>query len=239
MVADDRTALLRWTGLAGILAAAAWTLGDALLLGNRATAAEFPHLAVYAGNRLVQRSALFLASSTERLAAGALVGVFTTPLYLAGIWHLYEASKSAGARWSAPPFWLLVTGYSIAPFVHGSFFYLAEILKVIPAVDAAAQAALIELATRLTRWLFVAYAVLALPVVAGFAWLTAAIARGSTLYPRWLALANPIVCMIGGSLADRVLPEPLSTWLAGAGLNLGMLAFFSLSTALLWRGRSR
>ena len=46
----DRTSLLRWTGLAGIAAAAAWTLGDALLLGNRATPAEFPHLAAYAGN---------------------------------------------------------------------------------------------------------------------------------------------------------------------------------------------
>lgn len=40
--------------------------------------------------------------------------------------------------------------------------------------------------------------------------------------------------MIGGSLADRVLPEPLSTWLVGANLSLGLLAFFALSTALLW-----
>lgn len=232
---EDRTALLRWTGLAGIAAAAAWTLGDALLLGNRATSAEFPHLAVYAENRLVQGSAVFLASSTERLAAGALVAVFTTPLYLAGIRHLYEAAKPGGARWSVPPFWLLIAGYSFAPFVHGSFFYVAEVLKAIPAVDAAAQTVLIDLATHMTRWLFVAYAALALPVIAGYAWLTVAIALGKTLWPRWVALVNPIVCLVAGSLADRVLPEPTSTWLAGAGLNLGMLAFFALSTALLWR----
>jgi hypothetical protein len=49
-VFEDRTDRLRWTGLAGIAAAIAWTLGDALLLGNRASAAEFPHIAVYAGN---------------------------------------------------------------------------------------------------------------------------------------------------------------------------------------------
>jgi len=62
-------------------------IGDALLLGNSATVSEFPHLATYVDNRLVQRGAVFLASSTERLAAGGLVGVFSTPLYLAGIWH--------------------------------------------------------------------------------------------------------------------------------------------------------
>lgn len=228
---------LRWTGIAGIAAAAAWTVGDALLIGNSATSAEFPHLATYAHERVVQASAAFLASSTERLAWGALVAVFTTPLYLAGVWHLRLASESGGWRWSVPPFWLLLFGYSVAPFVHGSFFYVAEVLKTVPEVDAASQAVLIELATRLTRWLLVAYAALAAPVVAGFAWLTAAIALGKTLYPRWVALVNPLVCMVAASFLDRILPDPWSTWLSGAGLNLGMLAFFALSTVLLWRER--
>lgn len=33
-----------------------------------------------------------------------------------------------------------------------------------------------------------------------------------------------------------VLPEPLSTWLGGAAFNVGWLAVYALSTALLWRG---
>ena len=220
--------------MAGIAAAAAFTLGDALLLGNIATAAEFPHLAQYVDNLLVRRSALVLASSTERLAAGALVGVFITPLYLAGIWHIFQASKPGGTRWSLPPFLLLITAFSIAPFVHGSFFYVAEILKTIGQVDRPAQAALIALATRTTLWLFLAYGVLAMTTLIGFAWLTTAIARGKTLYPRWVAFANPIVCMLSATLIVRVLPQPLARWLSGAALSLGMLAFFALSTAVLW-----
>jgi hypothetical protein len=232
---DQQTlARLRWSGMAGIAAAAAYTIGDVLLLGNTATAEAFPHLARYADNLVVRRSALFLASSTERLAAGALVAVFATPLYLAGIWHIYQASKPGGTRWSLPPFLLLVTGFSIVPFVHGSFFYVAEILKTIGQVDPPAQGALIALATRTALWLFIAYGVLVVPTLIGFAWLTTAIARGRTLYPRWVAFANPIVCMLAGALVDRVLPQPLALWFSGAGLSIGLLAFFTLSTARLW-----
>ena len=93
---------------------------------------------------------------------------------------------------------------------------------------------LISLATRTTVWLFIAYGVLAVLASVGFAWLTVAIARGKTLYPRWVALANPLVCMLACSLIDRVLPQPFKLLLAGAGLSLGMLVFFALSTAVLW-----
>jgi hypothetical protein len=40
--------------------------------------------------------------------------------------------------------------------------------------------------------------------------------------------------MLAGVLIDRVLPRPFKLLLAGAGLSLGMLAFFALSTAVLW-----
>lgn len=237
----DRHALtwLRWSGIAGIAGSVGYAIGDVLLLGNSATAAEFPHLARHLDNVLVQRSAVFLASSTGRLAAGALVGVFSTPLYLAGIWHIFRASTPGGPRWSVPPFLLLVTVISIAPFVHGSFFYVAEILKTVGHVDGAAQETLIALAKRTTLWLFIAYGVLAVPALIGFAWLTIAIVRGKTLYARWVAWANPVVCMLAASLIHRVLPQPFKVLLSGAGLSLGMLVFFALSTAMLWNSTSR
>jgi hypothetical protein len=43
--------------------------------------------------------------------------------------------------------------------------------------------------------------------------------------------------MLAGILLDRALPQPLVLWLAGAGLSVGMLAFFALSTAVLWNPR--
>lgn len=239
---ENTTSTLRLTGIAGIIAAVCWTLGDALLLGAKATAEDYPILAQYAGStdlaaQVVQSGAQFFGSSPERLAAGALVAVLTTPLYLAGVWHIYLALKPAGKWSSIGPLLLLVASYSIAPFVHGSFYYIAELIKLLPVVDAPAQGLILETATRATTVLFGTYAVLAILTIAGFVWMTIAVARGRSLYPRWIAITNPIVLMVLGSFLDRVLPYPLSLWLEGAGLNLGMLFFFILSLALLWRER--
>src|SRR6185503_11262476 len=113
----NTTSTLRLTGIAGIIAAVCWTLGDALLLGAKATAQDYPILAQYAGStdmaaQVVQSGAQFFGSSPERLAAGALVAVLTTPLYLAGVWHIYLALKPAGKWSSVGPLLLLAAGYS-------------------------------------------------------------------------------------------------------------------------------
>jgi hypothetical protein len=241
-MSESQASTLRLTGIAGIVAALCWTIGDALLLGARATAEDYPILAQYAGStdlasQVVQSGVQFFGSSPERLAAGALIAVLTTPLYLASVWHIYLALGPAGKWSSSGPALLLAAGYSIAPFVHGSFYYIAEMVKLLPMLDTPAQTHVLEAATRATTVLFGTYAVLVLVTLAGFVWMTVTIARGRSLYPRWVAIANPIVLMAIGSLLDWVLPDPLSRWLEGAGLNLGMLFFFTLSLALLWKER--
>jgi hypothetical protein len=243
-MSSDDIRLLRITGIAGVVAAVAWTLGDVFLLGARATASEYPILAQYAGTsgfaaQVVQSGVQFFPSSPQRLAAGALVAVLTTPLYLAATWHIYLALKPAGGWQALGPGLLLGIGYCYAPFVHGSFYYVAEMVKLLPAVDAAAQAKVLEAATRATTVLFGTYFVLALVTVAGFVWMIVTVARRRSRYPRWVALANPIVMMAIGSVLDRVLPPPLSLWFEGAGFNIGMFFFMVLSTALLWNGGER
>lgn len=240
---ESQTRTLRLTGIAGIVAAICWTIGDVLLLGTRATVQDYPILAKYAGSdfasQVVQSGVQFFAASPERLMAGALVAVLTTPLYLASVWHIYLALRPAGKWPSVGPGLLLATGYSIAPFVHGSFYYIAEMVKLLPVLDVPAQTHVLDAATRATAVLFGTYAVLVLVTLAGFVWTTVTMAQGRSLYPRWAAIANPITLMVIGSFLDWVLPDPLSRWLEGAGLNLGMLFFFSLSLALLWNERSR
>jgi hypothetical protein len=111
-------------------------------------------------------------------------------------------------------------------------------VKMLPQVDTAAQVVILETATRATTVLFGSYGVLALLTIAGFVWMIVTVARGKSLYPRWVAVVNPIVLMVIGSVLDKVLPYPLSLWLEGAGLNLGMLFFFTLSLVLLWKAHS-
>jgi hypothetical protein len=241
---ENTIKILRLTGIAGVIAALSWIIGDVLLLGAEATAEEFPILAQFAGSsnltaQVVQSGAQFFGSTPERLAAGALIAVLTTPLYLAGIWHIYLALKPAGKWSSTGPLLLLAAAYSIAPFVHGSFYYVAEMVKLLPVVGTTAQVYILEAATRVTIVLFGTYSVLAILTVAGFIWMIITVAKGKSLYPRWVAIANLLLFMVLGSFLDQFLPYPLSLWLEGAGLNIGMFIFFVFSLSLLWNGLLR
>jgi len=70
--------------------------------------------------------------------------------------------------------------------------------------------------------------------------LAVAVGRGKTIYPRWTVLIfNPVSFLAIGSGVPLILPEPLHTWLAGAGFNIGWLAVYGLSTALLWNEDGR
>lgn len=227
---------LRLTGIAGIIAALAWTAGDVLLLGAKASPAQYPILAQYANTSWVDMATAMIGLPYERLAAGALIAVFTTPLYLLSTWHLYHAIKPAGKWLALPPFVLLFVGYALAPFAHGSFFYLGETYQLLGSVDPATQPQVLAMADRFSNVLLIEYGTLAVITLVGFLWFTAALISGRARYPRWVALLNPIVLILIGSFSDQVLPEPISTLIAGAGLNVGMLMWFALSTILLWNG---
>lgn len=163
------------------------------------------------------------------------MAVLSTILYLAGTWHIYLALKPAGKWSSVGPLLLLTTSYTIAPFYHGALYFFAEMVKLLPAVEGATRTLVLDAATRTTTVLSGTYAVLIVFTQAGFIWLIVTVARGRSLYPRWVAIANPILLMVIGYFLNRVLPYPLSLWLEGAAVNLGMLFFFTLSVALLWK----
>nr|WP_157878634.1 DUF6796 family protein [Streptomyces chattanoogensis] len=131
---DDQvtwTHAVRLAGICGILASIAWLLGDILLLGKpMASSDRYPILGAYDGVTGDSLAAM-LPASTTRLAWGALLGVLTGPFYLAACWHLYRGLRPARRLLSLPPFLLLATGFVLAPFVHGSFFYWGQAAKAV------------------------------------------------------------------------------------------------------------
>jgi len=60
-----------------------------------------------------------------------------------------------------------------------------------------------------------------------------AVAFGDTLFPRWMAAINPITALVVWLIVRRVAPklvEPVD----GAGFNIALFAFFTLTTVTLW-----
>lgn len=238
MTERDRLRLIRMTGIAGIIGAILWTAGDALIIGAKTGASDYPLLLkTYADRIAFDAVPMMLPSSESRLAAGALIADVGIVFYLAGCWHLLQGLRPAGRWWRWSAFGLLICGNAWSPLGHAGFYYVGMVYKTLLETPATAHAALLDLGDRFYHVLLIAWL---LPVVTlGIALLLLgiAIALGRTAWPRWFAaIANPVSLVGIGMLIAFISPDPVRTWLDGAAFNLGWLVLYAISTALLWNG---
>ncbi len=231
--------LLRWSGIAGLLGAVCWTIGDALIVGVSATAADAPLLfETYAARVPIDVLRMCVTASEGRLAAGALIANFSVPLYLAGCWHLFTMLRPAGAKKAWAVTLVLLCGNLWAPLAHASFYFVAMVYQTLARVPPEAHEALLALGDDFTRLLTVSWGAAVGAFALGVLLLGVVIALGKTRWPRWTALLfNPVGFVAFGNLVPWVLPEPAKTLLDGAGFNLGWFMVFAVSLAISERQR--
>lgn len=233
--------VVRATGIAGIAAAAAYAVSDVLLLGRRADPEQHPALR---GLEQIDKPLMPLLSMvpapTRRLAAGALLGVYATPLYLAAAWHIHYGLAPAGPRRTLPPALLLAGGLALTSFAHGSFFHIGRAYQDLEVLDSnpAVRQRLLATAKVFEQVTVSAYIPLGAATAAASALILDTIRRGDTAYPRWSApIIAPLIPIAAATAltATRILPGRARYALHGAGVNLGTLVGLTTSTILLWR----
>jgi hypothetical protein len=234
------TASLRWlrlTGIAGVIGALLWTLGDVLIVGADAPATDYPLIFdTYADRVDTAKAAVMLPSSEVRLAAGALVANVGIVFYLAGSWHLFRGMLPAGRRWAWPVFVLLICGNAWAPLGHAGYYYLGMVYKTLLDTPPDAHEALLDLGAQFHRVLQIAFYLPIVTLGLALLGLGVGIALGRTAWPRWFALvANPVSLVAIGTALAIIAPQPVETWIGGAAFNLGLLVVYLTSTILLWR----
>src|SRR3972149_4859901 len=84
---------LRITGSLAILGAILYAIGDVLLLASKASLDDYPKLKPYA--KLLSSAERMVTLPPNRMIWGALLGVFSTPLVLAGFWQVYHGLAGA------------------------------------------------------------------------------------------------------------------------------------------------
>lgn len=225
-------------GLLAVVGSALYGLGDVLMLAPRVGAVG-PSVApgtFEAFPELRRRAELFAGLARipgRRLAWGALLGVFAAPLVLAGLWVIYRGLEPAGPWLALPPVLLTAYGTVIGPFLHGAFLFVGDGARVL---SGAAEPERATLAALLARWRRIAIggflALFALALIAAF-WTSAAILSGRTLFPLWMAAANPVALFIAWMLLRRLLPPAVRGATEGAGLNIANGLYFALATATL------
>lgn len=231
---EQFTIPLRFTGFLAILGALLYAIGDVLLLASKVNLDHYPKLKPFI--KLLSDAERMIVLSPNRLAWGALIGVFSTPLVLAGFWQMYQGLSVAGTSLALATALLFGISSVLGAFVHGTFYYMGEYVHALNQVDEASQPVIADMLTRHRKVLLISYAPLLLVAITASILFSIQVAMGGTAFPVWMAAVTPVTVTIVWMLGKRILPQFVRDWTEGAGFNIAYLVFFICTTSTLWNG---
>jgi len=167
---------------------------------------------------------------------GALIGVFATPLVIAGFWQVYQGLAGTDEALRLITIILFATASVIGAFVHGSFFDAGEYVKALNEVSEESQKVITELFTRHRKVLIITYAPLLVMIVIASISFSVLVATQETGFPTWMAAVNPFTMTVAWLVVKRILPKAIAEALEGAGFNIAYFIFFVCTTTTLWNG---
>ena len=209
-----------------------YAVGDVLLLASKVNLDEYPKLKSFV--KLLSDAEKMVVLTPNRLMWGALLGVFATPLVLAGYWQMYRGLTGANASLVLTTVLLFVCASVIGAFVHGTFYYLGEYVLALNKVDEQSQTVIADMITRHRKALIISYAPVMIMVVIASILFSVLVATQETSFPVWMAAVNPLTLIIAWLLLKRILPQFIRDWTEGAGFNIAFLIFFAFTTGILW-----
>lgn len=230
----DTLFAIQITGLCAIIGALIYAVGDVLLLAAKADLADYPNLQLHA--KLLSGAEKMVGLSWSRLARGGLLGVFATPLLLAGFWQVYQGLLPSGLWLALPPVILFGWASVVGTFVHGSFIYLGEYVQALNRLESTSQAVLLEMLARHRQIMKITYGFLFVCIIIASIWFSVLVAAGGTAFPLWMAAINPVTALLFWMLFKRILPIKVRDYTEGAGFNIAYLIFFALTTITLVGG---
>jgi hypothetical protein len=228
----EQHTMLRIAGLLALLGALLYAIGDVLLLAGKASLEDYPRLKPFA--KLLSDAEKMVVLPPKRLIWGALLGVFSTPLILAGFWQVYHGLNGAAETLTFITALLFIVASVIGAFVHGTFYYMGEYVQALNKVEDASQAVIADMIARHRKVLIITYGPILLLIVIASVLFSVLVASGKTAFPVWMAAINPVTMTIAWMLLKRILPQFVRDWTEGAGFNIAYSIFFACTTFTLW-----
>ena len=229
---EELTSLFRITGLIALAGTLLYAIGDVLLLASKVNIDEYPKLKPFL--KLLDDAEKMVVLSPQRMTWGALLGVFGTPLVLAGYWQIYQGLAGANGSLVLATVILFVCASVIGAFVHGTFYYLGEYVLALNKVDEQSQGVVADMLKRHRKLLIISYAPVMIMIVIASILFSVLVASHKTAFPSWMVVVNPLTLIIAWLILKRILPRFVRDWTEGDGFNIGFFAFFAVTTYLLW-----
>ena len=223
---------LRITGLLALLGAFLYAIGDVLLLASKVNLDDYPKLKPFA--KLLSDAERMVVLSPNRMIWGALLGVFATPLVLAGFWQVYKGLGGANESLTLVTGLLFAVASVIGAFVHGTFYFMGEYIHALNMVEESSQPVIADMIARHRKVLIITYAPVLILIIVASILFSILVASGKTAFPVWMAAINPVTLTIAWLIIKRILPQFVRDAAEGAGFNIAYMAFFACSTLTLW-----
>jgi hypothetical protein len=223
---------LRITGILAITGATLYAVGDVLLLASKVSLDDYPKLKPYA--KLLSDAEKMVVLPPNRMIWGALLGVFATPLVLAGFWQVYQGLAGANEALVLTTALLFGIASIIGTFVHGTFYYMGEYVQALNMVDEFSQVVIADMIKRHRKVLIITYAPLLIFIIIASILFSVMVGMGNTRFPIWMAAINPVTMTIAWLLIKRILPQFVRDATEGAGFNIAYIIFFVCTTFTLW-----
>ena len=223
---------IRFSGLIAIVGALLYALGDVLLLASKADLEDYPKLRPFA--KLLSDAEKMVVLSTGRMLWGALLGVFATPLVLAGYWQVYSGLAAGNQILVLTAVVLFAVASVIGAFVHGTFYFMGEYVQALNRVEAGSQEVIADMIARHRKVLIITYVPVLIIIILASILFSILVASGETAFPLWMAAVNPVTLTIAWLILKRLLPQFIRDWTEGAGFNIAYLVFFLCTTIILW-----
>lgn len=223
---------LRITGILALVGALLYAIGDVLLLASKISLDNYPRLKPFV--KLLSDAEKMVVLSPNRMIWGALIGVFATPLVLAGFWQVYQGLDGANQTLTLVTALLFAVAAVIGAFVHGTFYYMGEYVQALNKVEDGSQTVIAEMITRHRKVLIISYAPVLILILVASILFSILVASGRTAFPVWMAAVNPVTMTLAWLAIKRLLPQFVRDWTEGAGFNIAYLAFFACTTTTLW-----
>jgi len=211
------------TGLAGLLAAILVGTGEFLL----------HYSAKGYGNQNPYKFMLNL--SRQRLTLGHFIAVSSTPLYLAGYWHIYKMLKPAGGNLPAIVGLIGVYGMTMGSIWIGSRSLIASIVQLQAKGGGENELALSTLVTDYKLYSESLLQVIRVTIVLvslGFIYL---VYGGDTNYPRWMMVLNPFFLLAAVFLTYKIVPA-IGKYIVPIAMNVSYGIFFIVSLTIAFQG---
>jgi len=223
-VGTGKAGTVRLLGLIGIIGVLFTIASDLVLLGRPDTGYSFFRLGTSGMTGI----------ESWRITAGTFVGVFMLPFQIAGLISLYYGLRPSGRI--MPLIVLLTDAHALVMGVafHASYAFIAGGWKLF---DAAGEGNM-DVSRLISDFDFywkLIIVIMFTELIASSVLFVLLVLKGRTLYPKWMAISNPLCLTALLSLVIPVIPSPVGGFVGPAVLNLSTLIFFVMSTLLIYK----